>query len=381
MTPATQPTGSASEPVGVLSDGLLCLDDFETAARAVLPEATTGYVDGGSGAELTLRANRAAFDRVRFVPRMLGGFAEADLRTRLLGAELALPVGVAPMAYQRLLHPDGELAVARAARHAGALFVASTLSSVTIEEIAGCGAVTWFQLYWLRDRGVVAELVDRAEAAGCRALVLTVDVPRMGRRLRDMRAGFVLPPDVVAANLPLAATAATRTGSAYASSLITHTARAFEPALSWAEVGWLRERTRLPLVLKGVLHPDDARQAVDLGVDGLVVSNHGGRQLDGALPSIDALPAVRDAVGDRCELLLDSGVRSGLDVLRALALGASAALVGRPALWGLAVGGEAGVGRLFDVLREELDDGLTLAGCADLAAARRLTVTDRRGLS
>ncbi|WP_425571423.1 alpha-hydroxy acid oxidase [Phytohabitans rumicis] len=349
---------------------LLCLDDVEAAARRVLPAGIRDYVAGGSGAELTLRANRSAFDSVCLVPRILAGAGGCDLATRLLGTDLAMPVGVAPMAYQRLAHPDGELGLARAAREAGAVYVASMLSSYPIEEIAATGAAVWFQLYWLHDRRLVCDLLERAEEAGCRAIVLTVDVPRMGRRLRDMRSGFALPDGIVAANLPAAAGAAAGQRQARGSALMVHTRDAFDPALSWLEVDWLRRRTRLPLVLKGILHPDDAVRAVQLGVDAVVVSNHGGRQLDGAVSSVAALPAVRAAVGDRCELLLDSGVRGGLDVLRALALGASGVLLGRPAMWGLAAGGEDGARRVLDLLRTELEDAMTLAGCADVAAAR-----------
>jgi 4-hydroxymandelate oxidase len=209
----------------------------------------------------------------------------------------------------------------------------------------------------------------RAETAGCRALVVTVDVPRMGRRLRDIRSGFTLPIDVIAANLPAAATELARQHIAGASSIITHTSSSFEPALSWSHLGWLRERTDLPIILKGVLHPLDAARAAELGVAGLIVSNHGGRQLDGAVASMTALPAVRDAVAGRCALLLDGGVRGGTDVLKALATGAAGVLVGRPALWGLAVGGYAGARRVLSLLRNEMEDAMALAGCPDVDAA------------
>ncbi|MFG1884650.1 alpha-hydroxy acid oxidase [Micromonospora sp. NPDC049102] len=347
---------------------LLCLDDVAVAARRVLAEPVWDYVAGGSGTESTLRDNRDAFDRVHLVPRVLAGTDAYDLGTELLGTPMGLPVGVAPMAYQRLLHPDGEVALAEAARDEGAVFVASMLSSEPIERIAATQAAVWMQLYWLRDRGLVADLVTRAEAAGCRALMLTVDVPRMGRRLRDMRSGFTLPDDVVAANLPPAVGAAAHSGSAHSSALMVHTGLAFDPKLSWRDLDWLRRRTRLPIVVKGVLHPDDAVRAADLGVDGVVVSNHGGRQLDGAVPSIAALEPVVAAVADRCAVLVDSGVRSGVDVARALALGASAVLVGRPALWGLAVGGRAGARRVLSLLRTELEDAMAMMGCADLRA-------------
>nr|HYS38117.1 alpha-hydroxy acid oxidase [Pseudonocardiaceae bacterium] len=296
------------------------------------------------------------------------------LATRLLGVDVDMPVAMAPMAYQRLLHPDGEVGTARAARDAGVVFVASMLSSRTIEDIAATAAATWLQLYWLHDRRVVGELVTRAESAGCRAIMLTVDVPRMGRRLRDIRRGFVLPEHVVAANLPPEIAAPAHDAKADASALMVHTSRAFDPALTWLDVDWLRRRTQLPIVLKGVMHPDDALRAVELGIDALVVSNHGGRQLDGAAASITALPAISAAVRGRCELYLDSGVRAGTDVLKALALGASGILLGRPALWGLAVGGQAGTAAVLSLLRTEIEDAMTLAGCPDVAAASRTTL-------
>ncbi|WP_422740732.1 alpha-hydroxy acid oxidase [Micromonospora sp. WMMD729] len=352
---------------------LLCLDDVASAARRVLAEPVWDYVAGGSGTESTLRDNRDAFDRVHLVPRVLVGAEPGDLGGELLGTPMGLPVGVAPMAYQRLLHPDGEVALAEAARDEGAVFVASMLSSEPIERIAATRAAVWMQLYWLRDRAVVADLVTRAENAGCRALMLTVDVPRMGRRLRDMRSGFTLPDDVVAANLPPEVGAPAHSGGLHSSALMVHTGLAFDPKLSWRDLDWLRRRTRLPIVVKGVLHPDDAVRAADLGVDAVVVSNHGGRQLDGAVPSIAALEPVVAAVADRCAVLLDSGVRSGVDVARALALGASAVLVGRPALWGLAVGGRAGARRVLSLLRTELEDAMAMMGCADLRALRHGT--------
>jgi 4-hydroxymandelate oxidase len=367
-------TTAPAAPPGRFAGDPLCLDDVETAAHAVVSPEVWDFVAGGSGAELTLRANRAAFDRVQLVPRVLGGFDRCVTSIRLYGADMAMPVAIAPMAYQRLLHPEGELALARAARSAGVPYVASMLSSATIEEIAACGAVTWFQLYWLRDRAATLDLVRRAEAAGCTALVLTVDVPRMGRRLRDMRRGFALPEGMTAANLTPSATDSARARAAGDSALMVHTALAFDPTLDRHDVAWLLARTRLPVVLKGVLHPDDAARAVADGVAGVVVSNHGGRQLDGAVPSIVALPRVRDAVAGRGEVLLDSGIRGGADVLKALALGASAVLLGRPALWGLAMGGEQGAARVLSLLRTELEDAMTLAGCADLAAAGRVEV-------
>ncbi|ADB35055.1 (S)-2-hydroxy-acid oxidase [Kribbella flavida DSM 17836] len=344
-----------------------CLDDYERFAADVLPTPVRDFVAGGSGTETTLRDNRAALDSVHLTPRVMAGVEAADPSTRLVNTAAAMPVAVAPMAYQRLLHPDGELMLARAAASAGIPYVISTLSSYPLEEIAGA-APTWFQLYWLRDRAVVESLAERAAAAGCSALMVTVDVPVMGRRLRDVRNAFALPADVVAANL------ATKVHQAHTavpglSAVAAHTASAFSPTVSWADLEWLGARSDLPLVVKGILDPRDARRAVEVGATGIVVSNHGGRQLDGAVPSVDALPAVVDAVGNSAQLLLDSGIRSGTDVLRALALGASGVLVGRPLLWALSLGA---CDQALDLLRTEVSDAMMLAGCADVAAAARL---------
>lgn len=356
----------------------VCLADFERLAEAALPPDVWDYVSGGSGTETTLAANRTAFDDIALLPRVLAGFASASTGCRLLATEASMPVGVAPMAYQRLVHPDGELAAAEAARVAGIPYVVSTVASIRLEEVAKVGADTWFQLYWQRDRSVVEDLVARAEDAGCQALMLTVDLQVLGRRLRDMRNAFSLPADVVAANLDGGASRA-HDAVPGESALAAHAAVTFESGLGWADVEWLRARTTLPLVLKGILDPRDAVQAVESGVDAVVVSNHGGRQLDGAAASIVALPGVVDAVGDRCEVLLDGGIRSGTDILRALALGANGVLVGRPILHGLAVDGARGAGQVLSLLATELGDALTLAGCADVAAARSISTVRMRG--
>jgi 4-hydroxymandelate oxidase len=352
-----------------------CLADFERLAAAVLPAAVRDFVAGGSGGETTLDANRAALDQVFLQPRVLRDVSSCTIASTLLGRPTGMPVATAPVAYQRLLHPDGELATARAAAAAGVPFVASTLSSVPIEELTAAGGVVWFQLYWLRGTAQTLDLVRRAEAAGCAAIVLTVDVPWMARRLRDVRNEFALPEHVRAANITTGAAAHTR--RADASAVATHTSQEFSSRLTWDSVALLRRHTRLPVILKGILAPEDALRAVEFGVDAIVVSNHGGRQLDGALPSIDALAEVAQAVGGGCEILLDSGIRTGTDVVRALALGASGVLLGRPLLWGLAAGGEAGARRVLDLLSAELRDALGLAGCADVAAAASLRTVRR----
>lgn len=350
-----------------------CLADFERAASAVLPSDIRDFVAGGSGAETTLNANRAAFDRVFVVPRILCDVSACATDTTLLGQEVSMPVAVAPVAYQRLVHPEGELAVARAAKTAGVPFTATTLSSVPVEELTALGGAVWFQLYWLRDTERALNLVRRAEDAGCEAIVLTVDVPWMGRRLRDARNRFTLPERVRAEHFARdAVSTAHRRPGDEVSAVAAHTRQAFSAAVTWSTVSALREWTSLPLVLKGVLAPEDALRAAEAGVDAVVVSNHGGRQLDGAIPSIEALGPVAGAVGRHCQVLVDSGVRGGTDVLRALALGAHGVLVGRPLMWGLATAGEAGAARVLTLLADELRDALGLSGCADVAEAARL---------
>jgi 4-hydroxymandelate oxidase len=360
----------------------LSLDDFEEHARAVLPLPVVDYVAGGAGTENALAANRAALDAVTVYPRVLPG-GPADPRIELFGSTLAMPVAVAPMAYQRLLHPDGELAMAEATARSGVPMILSTLSSYPMEEVAKAADQLWFQLYWLHDRTLVEQLIARAEEVGCRALVVTVDLPMQGRRLRDVRNAFHLPPDVIAANVSSldepGGTGAHRLLPGR-SAVAAHTTQLISPLLTWDDLAWLRNRTMLPLLIKGILDPADARQAVELGADGLVVSNHGGRQLDVAPASMAALPAVVAEVAGRCPVLLDSGIRGGTDILRALALGATAVLLGRPMLWALAAGGMAGAGRALELLAAELTDTLTLAGCRTAAAAGQLR-TGTRGSS
>ncbi|GAA1240450.1 alpha-hydroxy acid oxidase [Kitasatospora nipponensis] len=374
-TVTAQP-GRATEPVSVAEP--VCTADFAALAQRELPAEVWDFIAGGSGAELTMAANRAALDRIALVPRMPAGLAHCTTRAPLLGAPAALPLAVAPMAYQQLLHPDGESATARATTAAGVPFTLSMLSTRPVEEITALGARTWFQLYWLRDAGATEELARRAEAAGCEALVVTVDEPRIGRRLRDLRNGFALPTSVAAAHLDTAGTRRSRQRQAGVSAVAEHTAEAFAPGLSWDDLARLRESSGLPLVVKGVLDPRDVARAAEIGAQAVVVSNHGGRQLDGAAASVDLLAAASAAAPAHCQVLLDSGIRGGDDVLKALALGADGVLLGRPVLWGLAADGERGVRRVLDLLAAELRCALELAGCADPAAARALTVLGAR---
>jgi 4-hydroxymandelate oxidase len=343
--------------------GLLRLDEFAIAVQSRLPSDVWDYLQGGSGSEATVAANLAAFGRLALRPRTLVDVTECDLTATLLGSPLAFPVAIAPMAFQRLAHPDGEVAVAAAAREAGTLVIASTFASRTFEEIsAAADGAWWLQVYWLRERGALSTVLRRAVDAGCRGFMLTVDAPRISRRLRDIRNGFTLPPGITAVNVPASAMTEVHEHSAGSSALRRHANSQLDASITWADLAWLRAQSALPLALKGIVTGEDAATAVGHGVDAIVVSNHGGRQLDGAIASMDALPEVVAAVAGAIPVLVDGGVRSGVDVFRALAVGARAVLVGRPVLWGLAHDGAAGVGAVLRLLREELSEAMALAG-------------------
>ncbi|HEX2203277.1 MAG TPA: alpha-hydroxy acid oxidase [Longimicrobium sp.] len=361
------------------------LEAYEAAARAVLPRPAYDYYAGGAEDEATLRGNRAAYGRFWLRPRVLVDVGSVDLSVELLGERLSMPVLLAPTAFQRMAHPDGECASARAARAAGTLLVCSTLSTCTVEETcAAAPGPAWFQLYVYRDREITRDMVRRAEAAGCTALVLTVTMPVLGRRERDVRNGFRLPDGVEMANFRGLRHAAFP--DARGSRFEAFVNAEFDRTLGWEAVEWLRSVTRLPVLLKGVVTPEDAALAVAHGADGVIVSNHGGRQLDGAEPTLFALPRVAEAVDGRVPVLMDGGIRRGTDVAKALALGARAVLVGRPYLWGLAAGGQAGVERVLALLRAELERALALLGRPTVAAVDRSAVTpadaaDRPGAS
>jgi 4-hydroxymandelate oxidase len=342
--------------------------DYETLARERLDPGAWGYLAGGAEDELTLAENVAAFRRLRLLPRVLVDVSRVEPATTLLGDRVSFPVLLAPTAFQTLAHPDGELASARAAAAAGTISVVSTMSSYPLEEVARAAAgPKWFQLYCYRDRQVTRRLVQRAEGAGYRAICLTADLPRVGHRERDLRNRFVLPPGVRPRNF--AEFIDLEGGSQQV--FFEYIQGLVDPSLTWEVVDWLCGETRLPVLVKGILRPDDARRAVDHGASGVIVSNHGGRQLDGVPATIEALPGVVEAVGGRVPVLMDGGIRRGTDVLKAIALGAGAVLVGRPYLWGLAVEGEAGVRRVLELLRAELELALALAGCPSLAQAAR----------
>jgi 4-hydroxymandelate oxidase len=343
----------------------LDLDALEAAARARLEAGVYDYIAGGADAERTVADNLAAWSRLRLRPRVLRDVTEVATATTLLGSQVPTPLLVAPMAYHRMAHPDGEAASAAGAAAAGALYVCSTQATMSVEEVAAAApeAARWFQVYVVRDRGWTAELVARAAAAGYRALVLTVDVPLLGNRLRDLRNAFRLPTGLEPANAPPAGAARQRELAAD----VLAQAGQFDPGLTPETIGWLAERSGLPVVVKGVLRGDDAVACVAAGAAGVVVSNHGGRQLDTVVATADALAEVAAAVGDRAEVYVDGGVRRGTDVLKALALGARGVLVGRPVLWGLAVGGAAGVERVLSGLAGELRLAMALCGAVEPA--------------
>ncbi len=344
------------------STPLVTIDDYEARARELLSREAYDYYAGGAGDEWTLRENRTAFERFALRPRVLVDVSTIDTSTSALGERISVPILVAPTALHRMAHPEGEVETARGARRFGTVMTLSTLASSTIEDVAAVAGPRWFQLYVMEDRDHTAEMVKRAQASGYSALVLTVDLPVLGIRDRDERNSFSPPEGVEFANL-----AVKRSGVGEGSDLFTYVLSEHDRSLTWDDLAWIRSLAPLPLVLKGIVTAEDARLAVDAGADGIVISNHGGRQLDGTVPSVEALPEVVDAVGDRAEVLLDGGVRRGVEVLKALALGARAVMVGRPILWGLAVEGADGVHRVLEILRFELEIAMALAGCRNVS--------------
>jgi 4-hydroxymandelate oxidase len=322
------------------------LHDFEEIARQRMPSMVYEFVASGAADEKTLQWNREAYDRIRLRPRVLQDVASVDLSLTLLGLHLPSPILLAPVAYQRLMHPEGELETARGAGAAGATWVVSTSTNTSIEEIASVAtAPLWFQLYMQSDREFTRELVARVEAAGCRALVLTVDTPTLGARNRQAKAGFSLPdgmPTPHLFNVNIAAPA--------------------RVVVTWRDVEWLRSIARVPVLLKGILDPLDAERAIATGAGGVIVSNHGARNLDTLPATIDALPAIAQRVAGRVPLLVDGGIRRGTDIVKALALGATAVLIGRPYCYGLSVGGAAGVTRVVQLLEQELAMAMMLLG-------------------
>ena len=341
--------------------------DLEAEAREKLPRMVFDYYASGAHDEVTLRENRSAFDRLGVAYRVLAGVDQRDLATEVLGADLSMPILVAPTAFHKLAHPEGEVATARAAGGEGTVMILSTLSNSPVEDVvAATEGPVWFQLYVYKDRSATEALVRRVEAAGVSALVLTVDAPLLGRRERDVRNRFHLPEGIEVANLSASGYGGIAQQGAD-SGLAAYVASLLDPGLSWRDLQWLRELTDLPILVKGVVRADDALRAYREGAAGVVVSNHGGRQLDTSPATIEVLPEIAEALegvgATDFTLLMDGGIRRGTDVLKAVALGAEAVLVGRAALWGLAAGGEAGVRHALRLLHEELDLAMALAGC------------------
>jgi isopentenyl diphosphate isomerase/L-lactate dehydrogenase-like FMN-dependent dehydrogenase len=347
----------------------VCVADFERLAEERLEAGAFGYYAGGAGDELALLGNVEAWRRLKLRPRVLVDVSSVSGETTVLGTPVSMPLLVAPTAIQRLAHPDGEPGMARAAAAAGTVMCLSTLATATPADVAAAapGAPRWFQLYVFRDRGVTRSFVEQAVEHGYAAIVLTVDAPRLGRRERDFRTGFRVPGEIT---VPSMAALGGWEGATPLELL-----GAIDPSLSWSDLEELRSLAPLPLVLKGIQTPEDARLAVEHGVDAIVVSNHGGRQLDAVAPTAELLPEIVDAVGRELEVYVDGGIRRGSDVVKALALGATAALAGRAPLWGLACEGEAGARRVLELLREEIELALALCGCTSPAQVRESHVT------
>ncbi|KFQ71859.1 Hydroxyacid oxidase 2 [Phaethon lepturus] len=338
---------------------MVCLSDFEDYAKKYLPKIAWDFFAAGADDCSTRDENIQAYKRIRFRPRMLRDVSMMDIRTKLLGTEISFPVGIAPTGFHQLAWPDGEKSTARAAKAMNTCYIASTYSTCTLEEItaAAPGGLRWFQLYIHRNRAVSQQLVQRAEALGFQGLVLTADLPYTGKRRDDVRNGFRLPPHMKLKNLEGAFEVCKMSP--------------LDPSVTWNDIYWLRSLTHLPIIIKGILTKEDAELAVRHGVQGIIVSNHGGRQLDGGPATIDALVEVVEAVQGRVEVYLDGGIRKGSDVLKALALGAKCVFIGRPALWGLAYKGEEGLQDVLRILQDEFRLSMALAGCASVSEIGR----------
>ncbi|XP_045760627.1 hydroxyacid oxidase 1 [Maniola jurtina] len=347
----------------------ISIKDLEDAALQTLPRAVRDYYKSGATEEYTLAENRRAFQRLRIRPKCLVGVTDCDISTTVFGEKVSMPVGISPTAMQRMAHPDGETANVKAAEAEGVIYILSTIATSSIEEVAEAApkAMKWFQLYIYNDREVTRKLVLRAEQAGYKALVLTVDTPMIGIRRADVRNKFTLPAHLKLANFDgFLSTKIHNTGEG--SGLNNYVESLFDKSLTWDEIKWLKSITKLPIVAKGVLRGDDAVKAVKAGCGGILVSNHGARQLDGVPSTIEALPEIVEAVKHyNVELFMDGGVTTGTDVYKALALGAKMVFVGRPALWGLTVGGQEGVQRMLSLFRNELEYTFQIAGTPTVA--------------
>jgi 4-hydroxymandelate oxidase len=340
--------------------------DFELLARERLSKMAYDYFAGGASDQVTVRENRAAFERIQLRPHVLRDVSQRDLSVEILGVRHTLPFIIAPMGFMGLAHPEGDVAMARGAGAAGVGLTLSTMASASLEEVAEVASTPlWFQLYVYKDRGVTRMLVERAETAGYSALVLTVDTPIAGRRELDIRNLWHLPEDVTVKNL-LGSGMEGIAGVNNTSALSGYIAALWDASITWEDVTWLQSITKLPILVKGILRGDDAQLAIEHGVAGIIVSNHGGRQVDTTPATIEVLSEIVEAVNGRVELLMDGGIRRGTDIVKALALGAKAVLVGRPLVWGLAYNGAEGVQQVLELLRIEFDTAMALCGCRSI---------------
>jgi L-lactate dehydrogenase (cytochrome) len=378
---------------------ITCIEDLRRLAQKRVPRMFYDYADSGSWTECTYRANQAAFAPILLRQRVAVDVRSRNLRTRMIGQDVAMPVALAPTGLTGMQHADGEILAARAAERFGVPFTLSTMSICSIEDVAAnTRSPFWFQLYVMRDREFIESLIDRARAARCSALMLTLDLQILGQRHKDIKNGMSAPPKPTLSNLmnlvtkprwclAMLGTRRRQFGNIVGyvksvddiSSLSAWIGQQFDPALSWSDVEWIKNRWGGKLILKGIMDPDDARRAADSGADALIVSNHGGRQLDGAPSAIEALPAVVEAVGSRIEVWMDGGIRSGQDVLKAIALGARATLIGRAFLYGLGALGEAGVTSCLQIIHNELDRTMALCGRTDIGAVDRSVLWPRGG--
>ncbi len=354
---------------------LVNLFDFEALASRRLSRLAFEYISSGAGDEITLRRNRRRFDEIQLHPRVLVDASRIDTTLELFGERLDFPILLAPCAYQKLVHPDGEIAAARGAEAARAPFVLSTFATVALEEVASATDTSlWFQLYVHPDHAFTRDLIQRVESVGYRVLCVTVDTPILGIRDRERRAGFHLPPGIERANLQSLGSSVTKMGHFERGGNYT----ILDPAINWETIAWIRSLTKLPVVLKGVLSPDDASLAVEHGASGIIVSNHGGRNLDTVPATIEALPRVVEAVDGKLPVLLDGGIRRGTDIVKALAYGAQAVLIARPYLWGLGVSGSQGVEQVVRILRMELEAAMALCGTPEISKITPSTIWPNR---
>ena len=351
------------------------LNEYEALAKQKLSPATFGYYRGGASDEITLSENHRAYDRIQILPHVLRDVSQRDLSTTILGQKIDFPVVIAPMAMAALAHPDKEIGIAKGAKQFGIPMCLSTLSTTKLEDISQTGVNGWFQLYVHKDRGLTRELVQRAEASNFQALVVTVDVPIPGYREYLIRNPLILPKDIQPENI------LNYWDQDKYPSTSAYVASQFDPSLTWDDIEQFVEQTTLPVFVKGILRLDDAKESVQRGVAGIIVSNHGGRQLDTVPATIEVLHDIAEVVDHRCELLVDGGIRRGTDILKAIALGAKAVMVGRPIMWGLAVDGQVGVEDVLAILRREYDIALALSGCVSSESITRDLVRVRQSFS